>query len=262
MHNITVVTMPLGFYSLIMIGEIMKDKNMSFSVNKDLDVHSKSFDAFISYMENCNEFWYIKDKESRFIYMNDYGLHHSGLPKGFNVEGKLDSECPVYWSEVADIIQSNDRRVMEEKKVIPTLITFIYGGRDKIIQPFMAHVAPLIKNGESIGVVGKARKLEVFSMYHMEINKPPESLSFGNPTEIFTDREFDIVFFALQSLSAKDIARKLDISYRTVQSRLQIIYQKIGINSLSQLKEYCRGKGYDNYAPTRFINPNPYIPLA
>ncbi|CAQ82935.1 similar to transcriptional regulator [Photorhabdus asymbiotica] len=245
-----------------MIGEIMKDNTMSFSVNKDLDVRSKSFDAFISYMEHCNEFWYIKDKESRFIYMNDYGLHHSGLPKGFNVEGKLDSECPVYWSEVADIIQSNDRRVMEEKKVIPTLITFMYGGRDKIIQPFMADVTPLIKDGESIGVVGRAKKLEVFSMYHMEMNKPPESLSFGNPTEIFTDREFDIVFFALQSLSTKDIAKKLGITYRTVQSRLQFIYQKIGINSLSQLKEYCRGKGYNNYAPTRFINSNPYIPLA
>ncbi|MEQ2016289.1 helix-turn-helix transcriptional regulator, partial [Photorhabdus bodei] len=40
----------------------MKDNTMSFSVNKDLDVHSKSFDAFISYMENSNDFWAIKDK--------------------------------------------------------------------------------------------------------------------------------------------------------------------------------------------------------
>ncbi len=37
----------------------MNDKSMSFSVNKDLDVHSKSFDAFISYMENSNDFWLI-----------------------------------------------------------------------------------------------------------------------------------------------------------------------------------------------------------
>ncbi len=252
----------LQFYSLIMMGEIMKDKTMSFSVNKDLDVHSKSFDAFISYMENSNDFWAIKDNEHRFVYANDTMLYYSGLPKGFSIEGRLVSECPAPWSELEDIVHASDGNVMTTQKTIPVLNTFTYGGREKIIQPFLVDVTPLMKDGECIGVVGHGRKLEIYSMYHFENNRHPESLSFGNPTEIFTDREFDIVFFALQSLSAKDIARKLSITYRTVQSRLHVIYQKIGINSLSQLKEYCRGKGYNNYAPTRFINPNPFIPLA
>ncbi len=252
----------LQFYSLIMIGEIMKDKIMSFSVNKDLDVHSKSFDAFISYMENSNDFWIIKDNESRFVYANDIMLYYSDLPKGFNIEGKLDSECPAPWAEFEDVIQANDKNVMTSQKTIPVLNTFTYVGKEKIIQPFLVNVTPLMKDGECIGIVSHGKKLQIYSMYHFENNIHPESLTVGKPTDLFTDREFDIVFFALQSLSAKDIARKLSITYRTVQSRLQFIYQKIGINSLSQLKEYCRGKGYDNYAPTRFINPNPYIPLA
>ncbi|RAX01176.1 MULTISPECIES: helix-turn-helix transcriptional regulator [unclassified Photorhabdus] len=242
----------------------MKDNTntMSFSVNKDLDVYSKSFDAFISYMENSNDLWVIKDNESRFVYVNDATLYYSGLPKGFNIEGKLDSECPAPWAEFADIIQANDKNVMMSQKTIPVLNTLTYGGKEKIIQPFLANVTPLMKDGKCIGVVGHGKKLEIYSMYHFENNRHPDSLTLGTPTDLFTDREFDIVFFALQSLSAKDIAKKLGITYRTVQSRLQFIYQKIGINSLSQLKEYCRGKGYDNYAPTRFINPNPYIPLA
>ncbi len=243
-------------------GEIMKDNTMSFSVNKDLDVHSKSFDAFISYMENSNDFWIIKDSESRFVYANDVTHYYCNLPKGFNMEGRLDSECPGPWVEFVDIIQANDKNVMMSQKTIPVLNTFIYGGRQKIIQPLLVNITPLMKDGKCIGVVGHGRKLQIYSMYHFENNRHPESLTFGTPTDLFTDREFDIVFFALQSLSAKDIAKKLGITYRTVQSRLQFIYQKIGINSLSQLKEYCRGKGYDNYAPTRFINPNPYIPLA
>ncbi|MBS9437797.1 helix-turn-helix transcriptional regulator [Photorhabdus noenieputensis] len=240
----------------------MNDKTMSFSVNKDLDIHSENFDAFISYMENSNDVWVIKDKEHRFIYANDTMIHYSGLPKGFNIEGKLDGECPAPWSEFEDIIQANDNNVMTSQKTIPVLHTFTYVGKEKIIQPFLVNVTPLMKDGECIGVVSHGKKLEIYSMYHFENNIHPESLTFGKPTDLFTDREFDIVFFALQSLSAKDIARKLGITYRTVQSRLQFIYQKIGINSLSQLKEYCRGKGYDNYAPTRFINHNPYIPLA
>ncbi len=234
---------------------------MNFSMGKDVDVRSKTFDAFISYMQNSNEFWYIKDRESRFIYMNDYGLHYSGLPEGFNPEGKLDSECPVYWSEMADVIQANDKNVMDKQKVIPTLMTFIYGGREKRIQPFMADVTPLIENGKSIGVVGRAKKLEFFSMYHLENNRCPESLCFGNPTDLFTDREFDVVFYALQSLSAKDIAKRLAISPNTVKKYLQSVYEKTGVSALSQLIEYCRSHGYDKYAPNRFLSTGTYIPL-
>ncbi|CRL46845.1 transcriptional regulator FimZ (plasmid) [Sodalis glossinidius str. 'morsitans'] len=240
----------------------MNSDNMSFSVNKDLDVHSKNFDAFISYMENSNDFWIIKDEESRFVYANDIMLYYSGLPKGFNIEGKLDSECPAPWSEFEEIIQCNDKNVMEKKKTIPVLNTFTYGGREKIVQPFMLEVTPLIRDGMSIGVVGRGKKLDIYSMYHFENGKPPGQLSFGKPGNVFTDREFDIVFFALQSLTSKEISKKLDISHRTVENRLQDIYNKLNIHSLHELKEYCICKGYNNYAPTRFINPNPYIPLS
>lgn len=244
----------------------MEKQYMEFTVNEDLNVRSKSFDAFISYMENSNEWWYIKDHNSRFIYMNECGIFYSGLPKGFNVEGRLDSECPAPWSEIQDVIQANDRNVMESQKTIPTLFTFMHsvthGSKDKMITPWMADVTPLIKDGKSIGVVGRAKKVEIYSMYHLENNKCPESITFGNPTRLFTDREFDVIFFALQSLSAKEIARRLNLSYRSVENYLHNIYEKAGVSALNQLVEYCRNRGYDKYAPDRLINPNPYLPLA
>jgi len=240
----------------------VENNSMSFSVNQDLDVHSKSFDAFVSYMESSNDFWIIKDHDSRFVYANEIMIYYSGLPKGFNIEGRLDSECPAPWSEFEDIIQANDKNVMESQKTIPVLNTFTYGGREKIVQPFMLEVTPLIKEGKSIGIVGRGKKLDIYSMYHfVENNIHPSSLTFGNPTDQFTDREFDIVFFAMQSLGEKEISKKLNLSHRTVENRLQEIYHKLKINSLGQLKEYCIKQGYDKYAPTRFINPNPYIPL-
>ncbi len=240
----------------------MMSSYMSFSINEDSDVRSKTFGAFISYMENSNEFWYIKDHESRFIYMNEYAKYYSGLPKWFDPEGKLDSECPAPWSEIEDVIQANDKNVMGSQKVIPTLMTFIYGGREKLIQPFMADVTSLIAGGKSIGVVGRAKKLEIYSMYHFEHNKNAESLCFGNPTDLFTDREFDVVFFAIQSVSTKEIAKHLNISPGSVKKYLQSVYEKTGVSAQSQLIEYCRNKGYDKYAPNKFINPNPYLPLV
>ncbi len=151
---------------------------------------------------------------------------------------------------------------MESQKVIPTLITLIYGGREKSIQPFMADVTPLMKDGKSIGVVGRAKKLEIYSMYHLENGKTYDPLCFGKPTDLFTDREFDIVFYALQSLSAKDIAKRLNISPESVRKHLQSVYEKTGVSAQTQLIEYCSNKGYDKYAPNRFINTHPYIPLV
>jgi len=240
----------------------MQSNDMNYSINKDLDVHSNIFGAFISYIQNSNEYWYIKDHESRIIFINDYGLHYSGLPKGFNPEGKLDHECPVFWSEASDVIRANDKNVMDSQKTIPTLFNAIYGGREKLIQPFMVEVTPLIDNGKSIGVVGRAKKLDIFSMHHLENNRCPESLCFGNPTDLFTDREFDVVFYALQSLSAKEIAKRLALSPHTVKKYLQSVYEKTGVSALSQLIEYCRCHGYEKYAPSRFMSTQPYIPLV
>lgn len=240
----------------------MNDSSMKFSINKDLDVRSNSFDAFISYMENSSDLWAIKNVESRFVYVNDIAMQYNGLPKNFNIEGKLDSECPAPWSEFSELIQETDKSVMDKQRPIPVLNTFVYGGRNKLVQPFMVEVTPLIREGRSIGVVVRGKKLEIFSMYHLEKTKFPETLSFGNPSNLFTDREFDVVFFAMQSLSRKEIAKRLDISPNTVEKYLNKIYEKTGVSALSQLIDYCRNNGYDKYAPNKFINPVPYIPLA
>lgn len=94
----------------------MESKCMKFSINKDLDVHSNSFDAFIAYMEHSNNFQIIKNHESRFVYANKTMIYYSKLPKEFNIEGLLDSECPDLQSKFEDVIQANDKNVMENKK--------------------------------------------------------------------------------------------------------------------------------------------------
>ncbi|MEA9393642.1 helix-turn-helix transcriptional regulator [Acerihabitans sp. TG2] len=235
---------------------------MNVSIGNNIDIRSKDFGALISYMQNSNEYWYINDHEHRGVFLNDYGFHYSGLPKGFNPEGKLLSEYPVYWSDHAEVIRENDKHVMTSQKTIRTLFNAVYGGKEKLIQPFMINVSPLIENGKSIGVVGHAKKLDIFSMYHLELGRGPASLQFGNPTDLFTDREFDVVFYAMQSLSAKDIARRLAISPNTVKKYLLSVYEKVGVSALSQLIEYCRCHGYDNYAPSRFMSTEPHMPLA
>lgn len=64
----------------------------------------------------------------------------------------------------------------------------------------------------------------------------------------FTARELDCIKFTMSGLSAKEIARKLDISYRTVELHLEHIKRKLKCNSKLEMiakliKFYYQNKG-------------------
>ncbi|BGI53591.1 MAG: hypothetical protein HamCj_19440 [Candidatus Hamiltonella defensa (Ceratovacuna japonica)] len=73
------------------------------------------------------------------------------------------------------------------------------------------------------------------------------------PVDTFTEKELDIIFYAFQKLSLKDIATKLCLSHRTVENRLQRIYDKIKVNSLEGLIEYCHTTGLDHHVPKKWL---------
>ena len=239
----------------------MENGIMEFSLKPGIHVRSNSYEALISHMEQCNDLWAIKDHASRFIYVNKPFLHYNNLPKKFNIEGRLDSECPAPWSEIADIIQANDSTVMQRQKSADVLTNFIHGRKEKIIQPFLANIVPLIQDGKSIGIIGRAKKLDLYSMYDVEQEQYSPTGDFDNPDRLFTDREFEVVFLALQSLTMKEIANKLDISSDNADKYMQSIYQKTGVSDLPKLKNFCMKNGYHKFAPYRYNNPKPYIPL-
>lgn len=70
--------------------------------------------------------------------------------------------------------------------------------------------------------------------------------------DMFTDRERCIIFLSLQRLSSKRIAQRLQISHRTVENRLQVIYHKIGIHNVCQLDDYCRQEGLMHAIPPQW----------
>lgn len=60
------------------------------------------------------------------------------------------------------MIQANDARVMDSQQVLPIMFTPTYGGRLNSVQLFMTEIRPMIKNGESIGVIGQAKSWKFF----------------------------------------------------------------------------------------------------
>jgi DNA-binding NarL/FixJ family response regulator len=73
------------------------------------------------------------------------------------------------------------------------------------------------------------------------------------PVNGFTKKELEVIFFLLQSFKAKEIGQKLNLSHRTIENKLQLIYGKANVNSLNAFKEYCKAEGFDRYVPEWFI---------
>jgi len=226
-----------------------------------LNTSAESLESLIAFMEKSDDFWLIKDIESRYIFANKVSYYYGDLPSSFDIEGRLDQECPAYWSEQAPLFQENERAVRTAGKKKNILNTFIFGGKEKRVQTFLGEVFPLFNNGECIGTISYLKRLAFYSMHHYIRGEYPSELTLNKPDCFFTDREFDILFFVLQGMKPKEIAQRLSLSNRTVANKLQMMYQKAQVNSLGALKEFCMAKGYDSYAPAKFVNPQPFIVL-
>ncbi len=235
---------------------------MSFAAAEGLNIAANSFDELISHIEHSDDFWLIKGNDLTFAYMNQIAKYYCDLPENYDVEGRLIGEMPVIYAEHQDVIHTFEDMVKAASKLSTCMANTKYGGKNKYVQPFMGTTSPLFKDDKIFGIITRCRKLDFFTPDHFINNRPPDTIQFGNPSELFTDREFEVVFYTLQRLSAKEIARRTGITPRGVETHLHNIYMKAGIDNRNQLITLCRDKGYDRYVPEKFLDTVPFKALG
>lgn len=212
---------------------------------------------FISMWESSNEPWGVKDKTSHYVYANKAYLDLLRLPPKFNIENLLDDSIPHPCAEFAPLFRQQDRRAENTQQRVASLDTHPFG-REKIMQPYIFEKFPFYNNkGECIGSMFHARKCETFPAIFCLDGKPaPRSLTFNPPSDLFSEKELDVIFLAVHRLSAKEMCQILDCTDRAVEHTLSRIKGKIGVTFLSQLIEYCIKNGLDTYIPPRFLQPS------
>ncbi|AWK13344.1 PAS domain-containing protein [Candidatus Fukatsuia symbiotica] len=213
----------------------------------------------LSLCHSSTDPWGIKDLDSRYLYGNSAYFELLNLPARFDIEGLLDDEIPHPIHQFANDFREQDRQVQQSLKNISALDIHPYGRR-KECQPYVFDKYPFYdQNGNCVGTIFHAKKLRFYSPMSCVQGKLPSSLLLSPPSGLFTRKELDVVFYTLQSFSAKRIAKKLNLAHRTIENRLQDIYRKSDVNSSSAFKDFCQAKGFDKYVPVRLLSPSSSI---
>ncbi|QXF33488.1 helix-turn-helix transcriptional regulator [Photorhabdus luminescens] len=209
----------------------------------------------INTMEQSNEPWGIKDKNSCFIYANQACKHVQNISISFDYEGLYDYDLPWDGAEFAKEFMIHDKMVMEKEERMRSLITHVHG-KEQILSSYFFEKYPFYhEDGSCIGTIYHGWQAQDFSFTRLFRGKLPANIMFQPPTDLFTQREWDVIFLFLQKYNNKQIGRMLNLSYRTVGNHISRIYQRIGAHSSYQLEEYCRTNDYDLYVPERFVHP-------
>ncbi|WP_162505354.1 hypothetical protein [Candidatus Arsenophonus triatominarum] len=201
-------------------------------------------------MEKQEDFWDIKDTELCFVYANKSAFTTSRLPVNFNIEGKRTFECPVSWSECANISDTYEQIVLTSGKPIFFIVTHI-AGKEGILQSFFVKKKPYYNQSKIVGTICHGRKISpiLLPKYFFKQPTAPSILINYPPNNLFTTEELNVLFFAMKLMSNQEIALRLGTYSCVVEQIIRQIYKKTDIYSRKQLRDYGIAEGFDNYFP-------------
>lgn len=203
----------------------------------------------IRFWDESDEPWWVKNSRSQFVYANKRMRDFIGLPQGYDILGRYDGELPVAVSEFEKSFQAHDRMVEKVKDRVTSIGIQRFDGHD-YLQAWYTEKFPLIdESGNVLGVIPHCRPVEAIFITRLAKIKVPTSLVFTPPTELFTDKEWEIIFYSCQSFTPKMIEKAIGISNRTVEDTLCRIYKKSGVGNKRGLIDYCVEHGFNNFIP-------------
>jgi DNA-binding CsgD family transcriptional regulator len=182
----------------------------------------------------------------------------SAVPSGFvDCEGKIDTNVKmtdllyllIHLPEMGTLLE----KIHTEKSPF-SLMCNLPANFKKSSTVWQFHFLPLFGHDkEYLGTFFHAHEFLFLSPLEYVDGILPYTVTTEKPNKLFTDREWDVLFFTMHRLSSKEIARRLDISSLTAEGHLQKIYEKENIHSACQLRAFGKSKGFDRYIPVNFL---------
>jgi len=197
--------------------------------------------------------WAIKDNNSRFVYVNDTFKIWQTISTRYDYEGRNIGEIPVPVAEFAPLFDQQEREIEHTGRSVRAITTHIQG-KEKIMQPAYNVQEPLYDaHHNCTGTVISVRPVRIMTPTSLLDGKITQHAIFERPSDLFTEKEWEVVYLLACGMKIKEISSILSITVDAVNGRLRSCYRKTGLNAVSALIEYCRSCGYDNYIPSFFL---------
>jgi DNA-binding CsgD family transcriptional regulator len=199
-----------------------------------------------------------KDCHSRFLDMNHAFAALLGFKSPDQAIGKSDYELPSRLSESAEVFIAHDINVITQRKTVQYIEFGPYANNEyKML--YVVKTPFSEKNG--VGTLGyctditNAYKvfLDLFDIDNRQENLQ-KSFILAKGYNGISKREIECLFFLIRGKTAKNIAKQLGISYRTVEHYIQSLRLKFNCESKVQLIEAAIAQGFDKIIPESIFN--------
>lgn len=149
-------------------------------------------------------------------------------------------------SQVLDVFHAREE-VMRDKKLPLSLLSTLPFGYKKPPQPWRFDFFPRFDEKDVYkGAFFYAQPFLFLSLLEYIAGEEPYRVMVSQPNEVFTAREWEILFLSLQRLSVKEIARWLAIAIKTVEVYLNNIYRKAEVHHAHHSDGYANSTGGSN----------------
>jgi DNA-binding CsgD family transcriptional regulator len=198
--------------------------------------------------------WCVKDSDGLFFYANDAYLDILDVPAGTSVLGKSDEDLMISaQSNVVAVIVSGNKYSLSESvfdkanfilKVSNRCIgktTYLYFDKHPIY----------LSNGSVCGFCLHGRREFIFSLNMFSKGKFAVKIKGNRPADIFTERQWEVIYFLQQHYTNAEIADILSISHKTINNHVSQIYKRVGVTGSSEFMIFCQKCDLLNYIPDR-----------
>lgn len=197
-------------------------------------------------LANTSASTYWKDKQGKYLGMNEVFVRTADLPSYHDVIGKTDLD--LIWGEQEALhMQHNDRKVFSSGK-FSTTIEAATSYEDRKIRYFLNYKTPLLAHtGKCIGVYGVCYILDGTQATSKDIENAGFSSEFvllNNLQSQFDDidynltsRQLDCLYYLAKGFSIKQIGKVSLLSPRTVEHYIEAIKAKLNCQTRVALIE-------------------------
>lgn len=232
----------------------MADGYINDPVNGSQSLSYEQIRAWHMLWGMSGEPWCVKDSAGLFFYANDAYLDIIDVPSGTPVFGKSDEDLMKSASSnvVAAIVSGSkyslSESIFEKANFILKVsnrcsgkTTYLYFDKYPIYQP----------NECICGFCLHGRREFIFTLNMFSKGKFAVKIKGNCPADIFTVRQWEVIYFLQQHYTNAEIADILSISPKTINNHVAQIYKKVGVTGSSEFIIFCQKCDLLNYMPGR-----------